>query len=58
MGWGRKAASEEQGLTAQRNDLPRKRAQAPLVEFSERKLDKTYRQIHLKGSCLIAKQLE
>lgn len=58
MGWGRKAASEEQGLTAERNDLPKKRVEAPLLEFSERKLDETYRQIRLNGSCLIAKRLE
>lgn len=58
MGWGRKAASEEQGLAAERNYLPKKRVEAPLLEFSERKLEETYRQIHLKGSGLIAKLLE
>lgn len=38
--------------------MPKKRVEAPLLEISERKLDQTYSQIHMKGFCLIAKWLE
>lgn len=57
-GGGGKPHQRSRVLPQKEMICPRKELRLPLLEFSERKLDETYRQIRLNGSCLIAKRLE